>query len=143
MGRYVHWVINISKIEFFEKLDPDDVSWFEENAGKVYSLETTVPGTNKRVIVTPGEFSQIVCDPSIKYSWLISKEESAARKVATIETALSSLLKASIIRVDEVLLQEWENSKSERWIDEKNTFGIFEEWLGKQEAVHFSKIQES
>jgi hypothetical protein len=141
MSHTVNYCLSSTGKEFFsfltrEKLFLDEnFEYFIEND---LSLETILFGINTMVEISG---ATTVIWTSWNYTKFIN-DEKTRNKVYEWENELKSKLKDySIIRVDEILLEEFSKKNSELWFNDDKSFTDLLFWLSSQDALHWHKVR--
>lgn len=143
MGHYVEYLVNATQDEVFARLPCE--------ARQEYSAR---PEADRNGLIEcrgwrSGELIGVQLDPfvtqlslPVKYSRLVHADPESLARVERFDQVLANVFcDRAIIRVDEVLLHEWEQRSGEAWRAEPSGMAAFYGWLVQQAPEHWHAIR--
>lgn len=149
MGWYVHYLVGISGKHFRSLFDERSRISIKqanlsdnENAYGEGELKNSDLPTHADLSST---IATLVALPTIKYAWLVPPVQDT-KAVVAIERWEKNLLDllpdSSIIRFDEILLEDWLRGRDdENWFHSEERVRQFLDWLMAQEQAHWKQIR--
>lgn len=130
VAHYVEYLLSASPAEMQKWLSQFDGFWVEsENDAGPLRGEFRIPDVDSFLAEVALAASRL-CLPEIKYSWLIAGDRSAESSVAYFERSLlDAFPDRPCIRIDELLIREWEADAGKPWDELSDPCGSLNLWL--------------
>ena len=134
MGHSVEYVLDIPGTHFADAFPhgviSDDGDW-----------EGEIPGSSGCLIGQTDGAITCLTFADIKYSWLVAEHTESIDSVKAMDESLgSSFPDCRILRIDELLLNQWELQRGEDYRMAANEFDALLQWLNSQDRLHWQVV---
>jgi hypothetical protein len=140
MSHTINYCLSLAGKEFFSLLAREKVllgenfEYFVEND---LNLEVDLFGIDSVVEISG---TTTVIWTSWKYTKFLNDEDTKSQVLAWESDLKSKFRDQSILRVDEILLENFSQETSDLWFADKNSFSNLLLWLNVQDELHWCKV---
>ncbi len=145
MGYYVQYVIDCDLSDVLSRIDSESKEHYLSRADedKIGLLDANLKGTELDVHID-ADVLTILSVAQVNWSWLIREVPCAINTIEKYDQAVLRLFECfDVLRVDEMMVDDWEALPRElRGADEQG-FSNFKQWLQSQEKMYWCFLRSS